>query len=400
MYHILSQLIKEILRNPSIIYVVIGTFFFWVSLYLYVPILPNYSKDLGASATMIGYIVAAYAIGQMILRIPLGIAVDKWGTKPFAIITMLCSALGSLGLTLASDPIQLFLARSVTGIAGAGWVAISLLFASQFQNNLMHYASSFMMGINGIAITISTLISGRLADYFGDTTPFIASLFVSILGMIVFFASKENKKKNDKKHYNFYEILGSSILIRISIIAIGFHFVTFGVNFGFLPIIIENLGGTKTNIGDITTLSQLAGICGMSLSAWFINKIGTRKTIILGSISMIISLIFTSYVENLSLIAALQFISGFGRGILYTVTITLILISFEESSRGLAMGAYQAYYAIGMFLGPALSGLIVNSFGINAIFWLSALITLLALIIGIYKPYKTKLHGGKKNEKL
>ena len=396
----MSQLIKEILRNPSIIYVVIGTFFFWVSLYLYVPILPNYSKDLGASATMIGYIVAAYAIGQMILRIPLGIAVDKWGTKPFAIITMLCSALGSLGLTLASDPIQLFLARSVTGIAGAGWVAISLLFASQFQNNLMHYASSFMMGINGIAITISTLISGRLADYFGDTTPFIASLFVSILGMIVFFASKENKKKNDKKHYNFYEILGSSILIRISIIAIGFHFVTFGVNFGFLPIIIENLGGTKTNIGDITTLSQLAGICGMSLSAWFINKIGTRKTIILGSISMIISLIFTSYVENLSFIAALQFISGFGRGILYTVTITLILISFEESSRGLAMGAYQAYYAIGMFLGPALSGLIVNSFGINAIFWLSALITLLALIIGIYKPYKTKLHGGKKNEKL
>ena len=82
----MSHLIKEILRNPSIIYVVIGTFFFWVSLYLYVPILPNYSKDLGASATMIGYIVAAYAIGQMILRIPLEIAVDKWGTKPLQLL--------------------------------------------------------------------------------------------------------------------------------------------------------------------------------------------------------------------------------------------------------------------------------------------------------------------------
>ena len=189
----MNQLIKEIFKNPSIIYIIVGTFFFWVSLYLYVPILPNHSQSLGASATMIGYIVAAYAIGQMILRIPLGIAVDKWGTKPFAIITMLCSALGSLGLAIASDPIQLFFARSVTGIAGAGWVAISLLFASQFENKLMHYASSFMMGINGIAITISTLISGRLADYFGDTTPFIGSLIVSILGMIVFFVSKENR---------------------------------------------------------------------------------------------------------------------------------------------------------------------------------------------------------------
>jgi MFS family permease len=188
-------------------------------------------------------------------------------------------------------------------------------------------------------------------------------------------------------------LLRNNVLLRISAIAIGFHFVTFGVNFGFLPILIENLGGSKTNIGDITTLSQLAGITGMALSAWFISKIGIRKTIILGSTSMIFSLLLTSYVENISLIAYLQFISGFGRGILYTVTITLILFSFEDSSRGLAMGAYQAYYALGMFLGPAISGIVVNNFGINAIFWLSSFITLVALLIGVYKPYKTNLKG-------
>ena len=133
----------------------------------------------------------------------------------------------------------------------------------------------------------------------------------------------------------------------------------------------------------------------MVLSAWFINKVGIRKTIIFGSLSMIFSLIFTSYVESLSIIAILQFLSGFGRGILYTVTITLILVSFKENSKGLAMGAYQAFYAVGMFLGPAMSGLIVNSFGINAIFWLSALITFIALIIGVYKPYKTNLKIGE-----
>ena len=92
-------------------------------------------------------------------------------------------------------------------------------------------------------------------------------------------------------------MLRNNVLLRISAIAIGFHFVTFGVNFGFLPILIENLGGSKTNIGDITTLSQLAGITGMALSAWFISKIGIRKTIILGSTSMIFSLLLTSYVE-------------------------------------------------------------------------------------------------------
>ncbi len=131
----------------------------------------------------------------------------------------------------------------------------------------------------------------------------------------------------------------------------------------------------------------------MAFSAWFISKMGIRRSMILGSSCMIFSLGFISYMENLSIIAGLQFVSGFGRGNLYTITITLILFSFEDNSRGLAMGAYQAYYAIGMFLGPAISGIVVNSFGINAIFWLSSLITLIALLIGVYKPYKTDLKG-------
>lgn len=390
----MKELLKEIIKNPSIIVVIVGTFFFWASLYLYVPILPNYSKDLGASSAMIGYIVASYAIGQIILRIPLGLAVDIWGTKIFSILTMLCSALGSLGLLISDGPIDIFFARLITGIAGAGWVAISLLFASQFKKQLLHYASSFMMGINGVAITISTLLSGRLSDFYGDKTPFFASLIVSILGMIILFWAKNEKPKKIKiSRKKITNILKNDVLLRISAIAIGFHFVTFGVNFGFLPILIENLGGTKTNIGDITTLSQLAGITGMALSAWFISRIGIRKTMVLGSSCMIVSLIFISYMEDLSIIAGLQFLSGFGRGILYTLTITLILFNFEDNSRGLAMGAYQAYYALGMFLGPAVSGIIVNSFGINAIFWLSSLITLIALLIGVYKPYKTDLKG-------
>ena len=392
----MKELIKEILKNPSIIVVIIGTFFFWCSLYLYVPILPNHSKDLGASATMIGYIVASYAIGQVILRIPLGLAVDIWGTKIFAVLTMFCSGLGSFGLFISDGPIDVFFARLITGIAGAGWVAISLLFASQFKKQLLHYASSFMMGINGVAITLSTLLSGRLSDLFGDKTPFLASLVVSILGMFILFWAKNekpNKVKINRKRIT--NILKNNVLLRVSAVAIGFHFVTFGVNFGFLPILIENLGGSKTNIGDIATLSQLGGILGMVLSAWLISKIGIRKSMIIGSSCMILSLVLVSYIENLSIIAGLQFISGFGRGILYTITITLILFNFEDNSRGLAMGAYQAYYALGMFLGPAISGIVVNSFGINAIFWLSSLITFIALLIGVYKPYKTDLIGVK-----
>ena len=113
-YIILKYLFQEIKENPSIIFVIVGTFLFWVSLYLYVPILPNHAKAIGASSTMIGYIIASYAIGQMFLRIPLGYAVDKWGTKPFAILTMICSAAGSFELAIADNSFEIFLARLIT----------------------------------------------------------------------------------------------------------------------------------------------------------------------------------------------------------------------------------------------------------------------------------------------
>jgi len=61
----------------------IVTFFFWASLYLYVPILPVYAQSTGASLTVVGTIVAAYAIPQMLFRIPIGILFDAINRRKF-----------------------------------------------------------------------------------------------------------------------------------------------------------------------------------------------------------------------------------------------------------------------------------------------------------------------------
>ncbi|MBI4219298.1 MAG: MFS transporter, partial [Chloroflexi bacterium] len=63
----------------------VATFLFWFSLYLYVPILPLHARTLGASLTMVGAVVASYAIAQVLLRIPIGVGADLIGRrKPFA----------------------------------------------------------------------------------------------------------------------------------------------------------------------------------------------------------------------------------------------------------------------------------------------------------------------------
>ncbi|HEX5414588.1 MAG TPA: hypothetical protein VFZ25_02905, partial [Chloroflexota bacterium] len=52
----------------------ISTLFYWAALYVYVPILPVYAQTLGASLTVVGLVVSAYGLGQLVLRIPVGVA--------------------------------------------------------------------------------------------------------------------------------------------------------------------------------------------------------------------------------------------------------------------------------------------------------------------------------------
>jgi len=63
-------------NRKHVLFLSIAIFFFWSALYLYVPILPVYTESLGASLSMVGAVVAAYAIPQILFRIPIGIFFD------------------------------------------------------------------------------------------------------------------------------------------------------------------------------------------------------------------------------------------------------------------------------------------------------------------------------------
>ena len=96
------------------------TFLFWASLYVYVPILPVYAASLGASMGMVGLVVGAYGISQLLLRIPLGIQSDRHGRRvPYIALSLIAAGAGALWLALAPGPWSLFFARGLTGVGAA-----------------------------------------------------------------------------------------------------------------------------------------------------------------------------------------------------------------------------------------------------------------------------------------
>ena len=73
-------------------------------------------------------------------------------------------------------------------------------------------------------------------------------------------------------------------------------------------------------------------------------------------------------IANMALLAILQGVSGFGRGMAYPLLMGLSIRQMPNEDRATAMGVLQAIYAIGMFLGPSTSGIVADAFGLSCAF--------------------------------
>ncbi len=173
------------------IVVAIATYCFWTSLYFYVPILPLHARELGAGLGMVGLVIASYAIGQILLRIPIGIGSDIFGRKPFAVGSLLVSALAAIGLGIAPNPWSLFAARTLTGISAAGWVAISVLFSSYYQSGNTVKAMAMILTVNSLSLVTATFIGGITADYFGNVSTFYIAAIIAFIGALLLLTIPE-----------------------------------------------------------------------------------------------------------------------------------------------------------------------------------------------------------------
>ena len=375
-------------RGPTL--TAAATFFYWLSLYFYVPILPLHARELGASLTMVGAVVAAYAIAQVVLRLPLGIAVDLYGRrKPFAIAGMGVSAIGALLLAAAADPALLFGARAVTGIAAAGWVPISILYASYFPEGATTRAMGVIMAINSSGLVIGTLSGGLLAERFGAESTFFAGAAAALVGTILLIAAPERTiARRAAKHSarTILSVIKSPLLLQISAIGITTQFVSFSANFGFLPVYAESIGAGQAQVGYITTTVLTAGVMGAFAAVLITERVGYTGTILAASAATLIAMALTPSVASLFPLGALQAMNGLGRGAINTALIALTVRAAPPEHRATAMGGYQAIYAIGMLTGPAVSGALANTMGLNAVFYLAAAVTLLGGGLALVRP--------------
>ena len=283
----------------------------------------------------------------------------------------------------ADQPNEVFIGRTITGIAAAGWVAISVYYSSFFSPKERSKSSTYILGSNTASVFLGTFLSGFVSDLFGANICFLISILSGLAATLLFILSKENKFKLEAKFSTtvFFKLMRNRILIAFCTIGILVQFVTFSTLFSFFPIYLNELNFTDSIVGNIVSFSTLATLVGTFSSPILLRKFGFWRTAAIASIPLALSNLLTPFLESLSLLIILRLIAGFGSGVVFSSLMGLIVREFQENYQASAMGIFQAIYAIGMFSGPLISGMIASNFGISYVFAFSSFISLTILMV-------------------
>ena len=362
-------------RTRAVVLICGAIALYWASLYVFVPGLPVYAEDLGASLSMVGVVVASYAIAQMLIRVPLGVWADIIGRrKPFLVAGFLAAALGALLMGLAPNSWALFGGRTITGVAGATWVAFTVFFASYFPRNQTAQAMGIISALNGASIVIATLFGGYAAEMWGwRMTFFIATgLAFASLPLFLCIPEKPVKRSSPFSYRAFVKMPSLPLLLLVSCICILGQFVIHGTSLGFVPVHGERIGASQVELGYVITAMFAASALGSLVAIYLVNRLGYSITLLLSFLAMAGAFVWVPFIQSVPLLVLSQVLVGIGRGIFFAVLLALSIQTVPSSERTTAMGVFQSLYAIGMFLGPFLLGFVADGFGLNSVFYISA----------------------------
>ena len=369
----------------------VPTVLYWISLYLYIPILAPYVEYRGGSLSLVGLVVSAYGLAQLLLRLPLGILSDRLGRrKPFLALGFVASSVACLGFILAPTPGFMVGARFVSGIAACAWVAFTVLFTSYFPPAHTTRAISTISFCNTLSIVFATTIGGLLADTWGWLAPFWASAGVGLLGLLCLLPVYERPHRRPAAQptlQSLRSVVRYPELVLASVVTALGQYTTFATSFGFVTNYAVTIGATKTQLGILTTIRTLTSALAILLSGRYLApRLGPRFAVCSSYLTVAAVTAAIPYLQTVGLLYASQVLVGFGRGVFSPILMGLAIARLPDSEKATAMGFYQAVYAIGMFAGPAISGLIGARSGYPALFISAGAVAALAGLVALRLP--------------
>jgi MFS family permease len=150
-----------------------------------------------------------------------------------------------------------------------------------------------------------------------------------------------------------------------------------------LPIYIEKIGGTESEIGLIIGVFTISAVVLRPFIGQEVDRRGRKIILISGILVFLISMLLYDYTKSVTSLLLLRVLHGIGWGAATTAATTLIADIAPPNRRGEAMGVFGMASNVAMAIGPALSIILLQAYDFSILFSISAGISLVSLLLAL-----------------
>ena len=367
------------------------------------PLLPFYAETFGASATVVGLLVAIYAAGQMISAPLLGRLSDRYGRRPFLLVSILGGAISFFILGLATNFTMLFIARLVAGLT-AGNISVAQAYITDVTDAKNRSRGLGLIGAAfGLGFVIGPALGGLLSQW-GYAVPAFLAAGIATLNLVVVFlwlpelltAERKQEIQLQKKPpisiNSLLDTLKKPVVgpLLHTRVFYGFAFALFQSVFALygqyrFGLNAQNIGYLLTYVGVLSVITQ--GVLVGRISDRFPDqKIILFSTAIIGA-----SFIAWAFSPNVIFLLVTLLPIAMAAGILNTIINTALTKAVPPVEFGGILGLSASLESATRVIAPSLGGFLLEALGTSApgvlggviLIWLSTYIFKF-----IYKPYR------------
>jgi len=279
---------------------------------LILPLLPYYAADFQASSIMVGLLLSANAITQMIGAPILGRLSDRHGRKPLLITSIAGTVLGFLLLGWANTLIMLFISRILDGFLGGNVSLAQAYITDSTTKENRAQGLGFIGAAFGLGFIFGPALGGILSAGGNYARPAFAAAglaAINLIGTIIWLPeSLPPEKRTAKADQPRPEFTFSALTKALKrpcvgplltvVLVYGLAFTMFETMFSLfaqkkLGFTAQTTSFVLTYVGVLVVLIQGGGIKYLS------DRFGDKKLIFGGSILLSIGLLGWAFSPNL-----------------------------------------------------------------------------------------------------
>jgi predicted MFS family arabinose efflux permease len=352
--------------------------------------LATVQADLHLDLTVASWLLSAFALVGALAGGPIGLAVDRIGTKRVLVSGLVLQGVGSAAGALALGPSLLLTMRTLEGlgflcaVVAAPALIIRIAANAHRQRALAAWATFMPLGIT-LSLLAAPLLTATGWRAFWVINAVLLGGYAGLVAIAVPAAATNGPSRSIVSDIRD-ALAASGPWLLAGMFAI-FNAAYFAI-FGFLPIVLTDRLGVSSEIASILTALAVMASAGGNLTCGVLLTRGVRPWLLLMTCFALLAVlaigVFFSAVPGLvsyALSVAFAFVAGL-------IPVAIMNAVPRHAPRpelvGATMGFIMQGNNVGMTIGPAATGAIAGAFGWGAVSLLVAGLSLaaIALVLG------------------